>query len=231
MSHSIYEQTFYELLEVNPSAPQNEIHHAYQRAKETYSPDSPALYTMFTKEEAHELMRLIDEAYQVLSSQSRRHQYDLQLKQNQIHLQQNLINNPDLSTQIAYQSAYESPVHQHTSFAQPKKAEPLPKGFAKTKFGVYEIDKSFEEQIQQTEQFDGSIIQKVRMYKNISLEQLSEETRISRSYIGAIESNAYESLPAPVFVRGFVVQISRCLGLDDNLVAKTYMQKYKASRV
>ena len=85
---------------------------------------------MFTKEEAHELMRLIDEAYQVLSSQSRRHQYDLQLKQNQIHLQQNLINNPDLSTQIAYQSAYESPVHQNTSFCSTKRPSPS-KGICK----------------------------------------------------------------------------------------------------
>jgi DnaJ-class molecular chaperone len=69
-------QTYYELLEVKPTAGPSEIYSAYQRARNTYSPNSPALYSMFTPEEAKELMKLIEEAYQTLSHQARRREYN-----------------------------------------------------------------------------------------------------------------------------------------------------------
>jgi cytoskeletal protein RodZ len=36
-------------------------------------------------------------------------------------------------------------------------------------------------------------------------------------------------LPAPVFVRGYIVQIARFLNLDDKYVADSYMKIYKKS--
>ena len=65
-------QNYYEILEVKPTAGSSEIYSAYQRARTTYSPNSPALYSMFTPEEAKQLMALIEEAYQTLSLQARR---------------------------------------------------------------------------------------------------------------------------------------------------------------
>ncbi|NJL25091.1 MAG: DnaJ domain-containing protein [Calothrix sp. SM1_5_4] len=72
-------QTYYELLEVSPTAGSSEIYAAYQRARNTYSANSPALYSMFTPQEAQELMALIEEAYQTLSHQARRREYDIKL--------------------------------------------------------------------------------------------------------------------------------------------------------
>ena len=57
---------YYEILEVTPDAAATEIHKAYQRARQTYSQDNPALYSMFSPDEARELLRLIDEAYNCL---------------------------------------------------------------------------------------------------------------------------------------------------------------------
>lgn len=57
---------------------------------------------------------------------------------------------------------------------------------------------------------------------------MSEATRISRTYLMAVEGNDYKSLPAAVFVRGFVVQMARVLGLDENKVASSYMKMFKA---
>ena len=68
--------TLYEVLEVPPEAPQTEIHRAYQRAKSIYSADNPALYSMFSREEARELMQLIEEAYAVLGNPALRKSYD-----------------------------------------------------------------------------------------------------------------------------------------------------------
>src|SRR5690242_16165078 len=73
------EANYYEILEVAPSATGREVHMAYMRAKETYSPGSPALYTMFTPDEARQLLKMIDEAFSVLSNQTKRQEYDLSL--------------------------------------------------------------------------------------------------------------------------------------------------------
>ena len=72
-------QNYYEILEVATDAPDHEIRAAYLRAKDTYSPDSPALYSMFTKEEAEQLQDLIEEAFLVLGDQSKRQKYDMKL--------------------------------------------------------------------------------------------------------------------------------------------------------
>src|SRR5438045_2686451 len=73
------ESSYYEILEIEPTASGRDVHTAYMRAKETYSPDSPALYTMFTPEEARELLKMIEEAFTVLSNQVKRQEYDLSL--------------------------------------------------------------------------------------------------------------------------------------------------------
>ena len=199
------DQTYYEILGVSSDAPPNEIQMAYRRAKETYSPDSPALYSMFTADEAKDLLLLIEEAYTTLSNQSLRMSYDQNLGGQ---------NNEPLSSS-------------HLT----KKDEPIPEGFAKTNFGSYKVNDNFEIEIKERQNFDGHFLQRVRNYKNISIDQMSNVTRISRSYLHAIESNDFDSLPAAVFVRGFIVQIARHLGLDDKKVSKSFMIYFKQGYV
>jgi len=43
---------YYEVLEVKPESPQHEITTAYERARSTYSGDNPAIYTIFSDQEA-----------------------------------------------------------------------------------------------------------------------------------------------------------------------------------
>jgi curved DNA-binding protein CbpA len=211
-------QNFYELLEVSPEAPQHEIVRAYQKAKDTYSSDSPALYTMFSKAEAIELRNLVEEAFQVLGNMTKRREYDKSL--NRETVEPNL---PD------FPAAEQRPSAQNNSSAS-SNTNPnsvVPDGFKKHKFGVYEVKPEVEAEISNCEEFDGALIRKVRLYKNINMEQLSKETRISRTYLNAIENEDYEALPAAVFVRGFLVQASKILGLDDQKVANTYMSRFK----
>src|ERR1035441_6535333 len=85
-------QNFYEILEVSPGANQEDVYRAFHKAKATYSPNSPAMYSIFSKEEASELIKLIEEAYSVLSDPSRRREYDLKLLESQSAY-------PDLETQ------------------------------------------------------------------------------------------------------------------------------------
>lgn len=76
-------------------------------------------------------------------------------------------------------------------------------------------------------EYSGPLLRKARQYKNITLDQMASETRISKSYLVAVESEDYHAMPARVFVRGFVVQMARLVGLDENKVANSYMKRLK----
>ncbi len=227
MNQRLSEQNYYEVLEVSTSAQHHEIVVAYQRAKEAYSSDSPALYTMFSKEEAAELRKLIEEAFLVLGNQSKRKEYDMLLvNRDKRPLEVNL---PDLGPIASNNVAAErrAPASSTPAFTSNSTPSSVPEGFAKTRLSVYEVKPELEQEISTQTVIDGPFIRKVRQYKNINLEQLSKETRISRSYMAAVEADDYEALPAAVFVRGFVAQMARILGLNETTATQSYMSRFK----
>jgi flagellar biosynthesis protein FlhG len=72
----IEEQTYYEVLEVSPTATVKEIQKAYEHAKETFHADSLAVYSLFTEQEILEIQAVIEEAYKVLMDEALRKSYD-----------------------------------------------------------------------------------------------------------------------------------------------------------
>jgi curved DNA-binding protein CbpA len=72
----IDEQTYYEILEVNPTATPKEIQKAYEHAKETFHTDSLAVYSLFTDREIEQILVAIEEAYRVLMDEALRKSYD-----------------------------------------------------------------------------------------------------------------------------------------------------------
>jgi curved DNA-binding protein CbpA len=224
MSQRLSEQNYYDILEISSAAAHHEIVLAYQRAKDAYSPDSPALYTMFSKEEAAELRKLVEEAFLVLGNQTKRKEYDMILVAREKRTQ--VMHLPDLGT---IPEATTSPQSmRHTPAPAPAVLPTnVPDGFAKTRLSVYEVKPDVEKEIAEQTIFDGPFFRKVRQYKNINLDQLSKETRISRSYLAAVEADDFDALPAPVFVRGFVAQMARILGLSEAATMTSYMSRFK----
>jgi curved DNA-binding protein CbpA len=258
---------YYEILEVSETAASHEIHKAYTRAKATYSSDNPALYSMFSPDEARDLLRLIEEAYSVLGNPSLRKSYDearlrgenfphvalvvnssSQLGGNSatsaplsipvpapvappvslVQISQEHRALPDFTISEDHSTETEvtpsAPVAHQASMAK----APLPEGTGRTSLSTYKIDESFEEELKQTTEFDGRVLQRARLYKNITIDRLAEATRISRPYLTAVETNDYKALPAAVFTRGFVIQIARYLGLNEAVVASSYIKLFKA---
>ncbi|MEQ1665516.1 MAG: helix-turn-helix domain-containing protein [Bdellovibrionales bacterium] len=220
MSSKNTTQNYYELLEVPIDAPHHFIVSAYQRAKEAYSPESPALYTIFTKEEADEIRKMVEEAFLILGNQSKRKEYD------QLLLNRGV--NPTHAKALPdFGPVRGEPTNTTSEFTATAHKSTIPEGFAKSRLSVYEIKPELESEISACKNFDGAFIRKIRQYKNINIDHLSKETRISRNYLAALEAEDFEALPAPVFLRGFVVQVARMLGLDENQVANSYMSRVK----
>ena len=72
----IKDQTYYEILEVSPTATTKEIQRAYEHAKETFHADSMAVYSLFSEKEVKEIEEAVEEAYRVLMDESSRKSYD-----------------------------------------------------------------------------------------------------------------------------------------------------------
>ena len=218
MDQGLNQQSYYDVLEIPRSATQEEIHQAYLRAKTTYSPNSPALYSIFSPEEAEQLLVMIHEAYMVLSNPSRRKHYDDQLV------------NGASSESAPTLSLVETKPTVEIKRGSPTEPGPDPKsgsGFARTLFSHYAVNSELESEIQNQTVFDGLFLKKIREYKNVTLEQLASHTRIGKNYLTAVEANDFHALPAAVFVRGFINQYARVLNLDPKRVVDSYMKLVK----
>lgn len=91
----------------------------------------------------------------------------------------------------------------------------------------YIINTEFDREIEESNDFNGNFLQKIREYKNVDLDRLSDMTKVSRLYLQALESEDYDKLPAPVYVRGFVFQYAKCLKLKPEVVANSYVARMK----
>jgi len=197
---------YYDILEVNPQSSQNDITEAYHKARLTYSSDNPALYTIFTENEAREYLRMVEEAYSVLGNRTLRNIYDQKLGRGVREFDK-----------LSYESlVQESRVMRPADFLKAHRSKP-----------DYVIDQAMEDEIRNATVFDGAFLRKVREYKKVTLEQLSTVTKVTPYYINALENMQPENLPAPVFVRGYIIQISRYLGLNEKKVVESYMKIYR----
>lgn len=75
----------------------------------------------------------------------------------------------------------------------------------------------------------GAFLRYRRLARGISLTEIARETKIAEPCLEAIESEIPAALPAPVYVRGFVVNIARLLGLPDpDDLARAYLDKIRS---
>ncbi|MGA2740600.1 MAG: RodZ domain-containing protein [Bryobacteraceae bacterium] len=65
----------------------------------------------------------------------------------------------------------------------------------------------------------GEALRRERLRKDLGLEQISRETKISTRLLEAIEEDRFELLPGGVFAKSFVRQYARFLGLDEEEMA------------
>ena len=217
-------KNYYEILEVPTDASSEEVYQGYIKAKNTYSHDSIALYSLMTKEECDKILELVEEAYSILSDPDKRIKYN----------QARSIATPD--REFLTKEDNEPP----PSFHQPQQAPPPPKApgsgtrgmmskiVANKRFSLDFIpNPEIEKKIEQTVEFTGAFLREIREYKNVDLHRMSDMTKISKSYLKNIEEENQGNLPALVYVRGFVYQYAKCLKLNPDMVATSYINYLK----
>jgi len=185
----IREQNFYEIFEIPTTATREQIEQAYALAKKTYGDQSLATYSLFDSEERKEIIRKIHLAYETLSDEKRRRAYD-----------------QDLLGQVVPQKPVQ-PV------SEPLKVEAPVSGSSPQKPAVQAFEPI------NIDSMTGADLRLIRERRGIPLQEIASKTRINITYLEFLEKNQFRSLPPAVYLRSYVHQYARLLGLDANRVA------------
>ena len=244
-------KNYYEVLEIAVSSTHQNILNAYKRAKNAYSGDSSALYSLMTQDECDRVLEQIEEAYSILGAPEKRRQYDdargfnqdrtpegfneaitkredyrpqnslsqlLQKSQDPEH--EKYVEQTALREEFTYKDEHSQKADTNVSHVHAYK-----------KFGLdYIPNPEFDQEIENMTEFNGEILGRIREYKKVTIERMAEMTKVSKSYIRNIEASEYDKLPAEVYSRGFVYQYAKCLRLNPDLVATSYIKQMREAK-
>lgn len=252
---------YYLVLDIVPGVSQNEIHHAYKRAKMTYSQDSLAAYSLIEEENTSQILDEIEKAYEILGHPSKRREYDIKMgfstwsdeevtrEQLKDELSRPSVTSDseekeDLVASNPFDSIdYSGGVGEDSSNDVPAGAK-VEKNFSEAEstphirvvskgdsFGdeeSYEPNEGFEDEIQECTSLSGEFLKAVRVYRQLSVEQLANCTKLSATRISSLEEEDVENYPLPVYLRGHVAIICQALRIPDaEKLARTYVDRLR----
>ncbi len=185
-------ETFYDVLKVDKKASVAQIVSAYHAAKNAFSKDSVATYSLFSAEEAQAELAKLEEAYVTLTNQKKRFDYDKQLGESA-----DLTNATPVSVSIDASEVSEEAVL-HAPAANASDLSPTPA------------------------EITGITLREIRERRGLSLEDTARITKIPSKFIVALEQDNVEKMPARVYIQGFVKNLATLYKLDPVATAKTY---------
>lgn len=239
------ETSLYDILDIRPDASPQEVREAYLRTKAAYGKDSVALYTLIGADERESMLSQIQNAYETLSNEDRRREYD----RRHGHLEsdadarldapvraptsQKIISIdrvPPMESSPDSESMLVAPA---TDFGRaPEPSPPSAGGPAPVPAAPAQSrpDSALAQEISQEVEWKGGFLRRVREARRISIEEMSSTTKVGKNYLQAIEEENFGKLPAAVFLRGFITQVAKTLRLPHDQVVAAYMARYQQSR-
>ena len=246
---SILGQDHYSLLEVHRFAPKSDIVKAYHRLKAAFDADSLATYSLFSADEARQIAARVDEAFRVLIDERKKDVYDRWLEaRDKGEDEPEPVFARDAASDVAVAAAVASSGTSEIKPFVPRKTpilRPVPSGgFGETTKSSSPSSPSVsapppappaapapavdEEQLKAIlgsgRERDGAFYRSVREARGLTLQQVADKTKISQMYLRFIEDNNYRDLPAPVYLRGFLVQMGKLYRVEGvDALAEAYM--------
>ena len=219
-------KNYYEVLEIEPNANPQQIENAYIRARNAYSGDSVALYSLMTKDECEKVLGQIEEAYSILGFPEKRREYDRLRGFNQSGFATAKTAEKIPSASMTMEERKDTV--QYENYGSNLIEAKVSKITAQKKFGLeYEENPEMDAKIRDCNDYTGAFLKSVREYKNVTIERMAEMTRISKTHINAIENDDISKLPADVYTRGYVYQYAKVLKLNPDQVAASYLLHFK----
>lgn len=226
MNMDVEKKNYYEVLEIEPNANPQQIENAYIRARNAYSGDSVALYSLMTKDECNSILGQVEEAYSVLGFPEKRREYDRLRGFNQSGLSH--IRDASEIGSLSQQPEQPKKVVEYEDYSSNLIEAKVSKITAQKKFGLdFNENPEMDRKIRECIDFTGAFLKEIREYKNVTIDRLADMTRISKTHLNAIENDDFKKLPADVYVRGYVYQYAKVLKLNPDQVATSFLLHFK----
>jgi flagellar biosynthesis protein FlhG len=197
-------ETHYEVLGLPRRASQEQIEKAYQFLRQMYDDASLATYSLLDPEETKAARARVNEAHEVLRDPIRRRDYDASLD---IAAREKTVLSFSAGTLSEPQPATPPP---HTATPPPAVAAPnRPEPPAPP--------------IVLTGPVTGDHLRRLREQKGVSLQSIAATSKVGVRFLEYIETDRHSHLPARVYLRGFLQEYARALGLSPESVAEAYL--------
>jgi len=218
MFRRLNEQDHYQVLEIPYDATYDEIQSAYESARDIYSHEALVSGSILSEHERRGTFDRIAEAYQTLIAEESRRLYDQRLglvgeRRSEITVAASVTTARTLANTEAKDNEAEA--------VEPELKPSSPADGRDT--GPRECPLRLDP----SEEATGAFLRKAREAMGLELATISEETKIGTSTLEYIENERVDRLPAPVYLRNFTRQFALCLGLDDDRVARTYVERVR----
>ena len=204
MFQRLNEKNHYQVLEISYEASADEIQSAYEVARDIYSHDALVSGSILSEHERRRTFDRIAEAYQTLIAEESRRLYDKRLGLTES-------SNRHLRGAVSMHAPVEE-------LDEVPEVDPAPAPDQPRKCPI---------QLKPYEQASGEFLRKTREALGLELSTISEETKIGSSMLEYIENERIDRLPAPVYLRNFTRQMARCLGLDEERVSSSYLERIR----
>ena len=188
----------YEILDLQPKAAPEQIDRAYEFFSEMYGEEGLATYSLLEADEIEAARACIREAYAVLSSPTERHRYDVE--QGFAAPDEPLLPFEPAPPPVPAPPEAKSPPPRPAPPPAPRPAQQVLTGPVR-----------------------GNDLRRLREEKGISLQEIAASSKIGVRYLEYIESDRHSHLPARVYLRGFLMEYARALGLDPERTVKAYL--------
>lgn len=215
MFRPLNEQDHYQVLEVPYDASAEQIQSAYENARDIYSHDALVSGTILSEHERRRTFDRIAEAYQTLIAEESRRLYDERIgiprQSPRTPRGRDLSSAPDSKPREVLERSQAVEPSQESEPVQPPRPE----------------RRECPIQLRPAEEASGEFLRRAREALGLEIATISEETKIGSAMIEYIEQERVERLPAPVYLKNFTRQVARCLGLDEDRVSKSYLDRIR----
>jgi hypothetical protein len=220
MFRRLTEQDHYQVLEVSYTASSDEIQSAYEVARDIYSHDALVSGSILTDNERRRTFDRISEAYQTLIAEESRRLYNVRI--GIVDESVRAFGDGDIGSSAAPQDVeaeLDDAAPRLDASSEPATSRPpTPRPATPRRCPI---------QLKPAEEVTGEFLRKAREAMGLELSTISEETKIGRSILEYIEDERVDRLPASVYLRNFTRQVARCLGLDEERVSTSYLDRIR----
>ena len=205
----LMEQNFYELLGIEFDVSPFEISLAYKENYQLYHEDSLVSYSLFSREEREAILARLDEAYATLIDEKKRSRYDQSLSECGI-LKEGMKSQDGRKTVGLIRDSKVSTNNTILTIRDELKA-------------MVSSNAVIQEILTQNA-LRGKDLKRIRGELRVSLEIISEMTKVRMIFLRAIEDDEYKKAPSRVFLKSYVKAYAQSIGLDADSVVNRYLK-------